>query len=192
MDPPTATDSDTSHSAEICKYCFEERDDLECAIIYPCNCTTGVCLKCFEQHVRINHKQTCEMCQVDYVIPAGIKIELKVPATPAPPLPSTSETSGLINSQLTRPSIWSTGAYLNGFYVPAAENEWRTVRHSHPERPSDSESGDIECSGSYDTYDSNGGPIRRSCTMNICILSICLGVVVLLLLFGGLHEFHFF
>lgn len=58
---------------KICKYCYEEDDEEDNPIIYPCNCIDGVHLNCLA--IWLNYKKThrnaildkCEICKGTYM-----------------------------------------------------------------------------------------------------------------------------
>jgi hypothetical protein len=59
---------------KICKYCLEPENILNCNLVYPCKCTSGVCQDCFNKHTSNSHTTICEICLIKYdvtVLPIG-------------------------------------------------------------------------------------------------------------------------
>lgn len=86
--------NDDDENKEICKYCYEETNDVSNPIIYPCDCNNGVHVNCLA--IWLNYKKNnatiildnCEICRATYI---GFQINITPLSSP-----TSSDTSSVV------------------------------------------------------------------------------------------------
>ena len=161
-------------SPEVCKYCLEDTAGLSSPLIYPCDCTNGVCESCFIKHLKKIGKDTCEICKIKFTIPTSIMVKLH------------GDESQFVSTEL---SGLARAGFVNSYisFTPEEEprpgSQWAEDEVS--ERILIDSSYVVACSDDcFDTPDERSTPVG-------CIFLVGLFIFIVLFIVIGLDKIKF-
>ena len=133
---------------EECRICFEDGN-----LIYPCNCSAGIHLKCLKKWIlseQNTHPRECEICRQNYRIawnklfcdqnifvrrhPPPPPVTINRPPPPPPPPPSYPRSNANPRQIIPRidPDSWTDNEYIGDDFVSRIiTNERNRISHNN-------------------------------------------------------------